>query len=197
MCIRDRLYIDYDVTNEFIKTHHGEKVELNFGKTVEIMSKEAYEKFVNENYRNNFFKRKKLLMDDIPDEFIERQINDTRYITKVVKSLLSNIVREEDEQEPTSKNVIVTTGQITNTLKRDWGLNDIWNEIIYPRFERLNELTNSILFGQWVNENGKRFFRTQVPLDLQKGFSKKDVYKRQKNIPATKRVSPLLTVLKR
>ncbi len=160
---------------EFIKTHHGEKVELNFGKTVEIMSKEAYEKFVNENYRNNFFKRKKLLMDDIPDEFIERQINDTRYITKVVKSLLSNIVREEDEQEPTSKNVIVTTGQITNTLKRDWGLNDIWNEIIYPRFERLNELTNSILFGQWVNENGKRFFRTQVPLDLQKGFSKKRI----------------------
>ena len=157
---------------EFIKTHHGGKVELNFGKTVEIMSKEAYEKFVNENYRNNFFKRKKLLMDDIPDEFIERQINDTRYITKVVKSLLSNIVREEDEQEPTSKNVIVTTGQITNTLKRDWGLNDIWNEIIYPRFERLNRLTNSTLFGQWVNENGKRFLEHKFPSICRKGSAK-------------------------
>ena len=38
-------------------------------------------------------------MEDIPDQFIERQLNDSRYISKVVKSLLSNIVREENEQE--------------------------------------------------------------------------------------------------
>lgn len=61
---------------------------------------------------------KKLLMEDIPDQFIERQLNDSRYISKVVKSLLSNIVREENEQEAISKNVIPCTGGITDRLKR-------------------------------------------------------------------------------
>jgi cellulose biosynthesis protein BcsQ len=70
-------------------------------------------------------------------------MNDTRYITKVVKGLLSNIVREEGEEDATSKRVIPTNGTITDTLKRDWGLHDVWNRIITPRFERMNELTKS------------------------------------------------------
>ena len=74
---------------------------------------------------------KKLLMEDIPDTFIERQLNDSRYISTIVKCLLSNIVREKDgqgdlEQEAISKNVIVCTGGITDRLKKDWGLNDVF-----------------------------------------------------------------------
>lgn len=42
-------------------------------------------------------------MEDIPNQFIERQLNDSRYISKFIKSLLSNIVREEGEEEATSK----------------------------------------------------------------------------------------------
>lgn len=61
-------------------------------------------------------------MEDIPDGFIERQLNDSRYISRVIKSLLSNIVREEGEQESTSKNVIVCTGGVTDRLKKDWGM---------------------------------------------------------------------------
>lgn len=160
---------------EFIKNHHGQKVELNFGKTVEILSVEAYEKFVKDNYSRNRSKMKKLLMEDIPDGFIERQLNDSRYISKVVKGLLSNIVREDGEEEATSKNLISCTGGITDQLKRDWGLNDVWNTIVYPRFERLNELTKSNKFGQWENKNGKRVFQTQMPLELQKGFNKKRI----------------------
>ena len=37
---------------EFIKNHHGEKVQLSQGKVVEILSVEAYEKFVKEHYSN-------------------------------------------------------------------------------------------------------------------------------------------------
>jgi len=160
---------------EFIKSHHGQKVELNFGKTVEILSVEAYEKLVKDNYSRNRGKMKKLLMEEIPDGFIERQLNDSRYISKVVKSLLSNIVREDGEEEATSKNLISCTGGITDQLKKDWGLNDVWNTIIYPRFERLNELTKSNQFGQWENKNGNRVFQTQMPLELQKGFNKKRI----------------------
>ena len=75
-------------------------------------------------------------MEDIPDQFIERQLNDSRYISKLIKSLLSNIVRDEGEEEATSKNVIVCTGSITDRLKKDWGINDVWNKLILPRFIR-------------------------------------------------------------
>lgn len=165
---------------EFIKNHHGERVEIGFGKVVQVFSIEDYEKFVKGNYSGIKNKMNKLLMDDIPEKFVERQLNDSRYISKVVKGLLSNIVREKDlngeyESEAMSKNVIVCTGSVTDRLKRDWGINDVWNSIVYPRFERLNKLTSSEQFGRWENKEGKRVFQTSVPLEMQKGFNKKRI----------------------
>ena len=160
---------------EFIKNNEGRIIELSFGKTVKIFTVSQYEDFVKKNYGKSRGKMKKLLMEDIPEAFIERQLNDTRYISKVVKGLLSNIVREDGEQESTSKNVISSTGGVTTILKQDWGLNDVWNRIVTPRFERMNELTKSNNFGQWTNKDGKRVFQTEMPLELQKGFNKKRI----------------------
>ena len=157
---------------EFVNKHHGEKVQLNGGKCVEIFSIGSYEKFVKENYSRNPAKKKKLLMEDIPEQFIARQLNDSRYISKLVKSLLSNIVREEDEQEEMSKNVVVCTGNVADRLKKDWGVNDVWNRIIFPRFLRLNELIGSNRFTS-VNANGNVI--PAMPLELQKGFNKKRI----------------------
>lgn len=162
---------------EFIKNHHGEKVQLSQGKVVEILTEEAYEKFVKEHYANNRTKMKKLLMDDIPDGFIERQLNDSRYISKLVKGLLSNIVREklengEYEQEAVSKNLISCNGSITDRLKKDWGMNDVWNSIILPRFRRLNELTGKDCFTA-ISAEGHEI--PAMPLELQKGFNKKRI----------------------
>lgn len=160
---------------EFIKNHHGEKVTLAFGKTAEVFSEDEYLNFVKSNYASpsSRGKRNKLLLEDIPDKMIERQLNDARYISKIVKNLLSNIVRAVNEQETTSKNVISCNGAITSILKQDWGLNDIWNEIISPRFIRLNELTKSSNFGS-INPNTNKFL-PQVPFELQKGFNKKRI----------------------
>lgn len=157
---------------EFIKEKHGQIVPLSFGRTVKIQSVEAYERFVKDNYSHNPGKMKKLLMVDIPEQFIARQLNDSRYISKFVKSLISNIVREENEQEDTSKNVIVCTGNVTDRLKKDWGVNDVWNKIILPRFQRLNELTGTTQFTS-VNTNNKEI--PAMPLELQKGFNKKRI----------------------
>ena len=162
---------------EFIKKHAGEIVQLSQGRTVTIMSVEAYEKFVKDYYSSNRTKMKKLLMDDIPDGFIERQMNDSRYISKVVKGLLRNIVREkqengEYEEEAVSKNVISCTGAITDRLKKDWGMNDVWNYIILPRFKRLNEVTGKNCFTTF-NREGHEI--PNMPLELQKGFSKKRI----------------------
>lgn len=157
---------------EFIKKHGGEKVELSFGKVVTIFTEEEYEKFVKDHYNQNRAKLRKLMMEDIPDTFIERQLNDSRYISKVITGLLSNIVREEGEEDAISKNVIVCTGGVTDRLKKDWGLNDIWNKIILPRFERLNQLTESKRF---TSETANGHIIPDMPLELQKGFNKKRI----------------------
>lgn len=160
---------------EFIKNHHGEKIALNFGKTVRIFSVEEYEAFVKGHYSvsKSRTKMKKLLMDEIPDAFIERQLNDSRYISKVIKGLLSNIVREKEEQEAISKHVITCTGGVTDRLKKDWGVNDVWNDLILPRFERLNGITQSNQFTVY-NENAQKKVPS-MPLELQKGFNKKRI----------------------
>jgi len=94
---------------------------------------------------------------------------------------LSNLVREDNEQEATSKHIVPITGSITSKLKQDWGLNDKWNELIAPRFKRLNEITNTNDFGyedqQLINgkKAGKSFFRTQLPESISKGFNKKRI----------------------
>ncbi|WP_147676631.1 type II CRISPR RNA-guided endonuclease Cas9 [Algibacter pacificus] len=138
-----------------------------------LLSIEEYESHVNKYFKSNKQKLKNLLSEDIPEGFINRQLNDSRYISKLVKGLLSNIVREDNEQEATSKNLIPVTGVVTSKLKRDWGLNDKWNEIIKPRFERLNKLTNSNNFGFWDNKINA--FRIQVPDEISKGFNKKRI----------------------
>lgn len=160
---------------EYILKRGGSIVELGYGQTRTILRIEDFEDFIKQHYAKNRGKLQRLMMEDIPETFIQRQLNDTRYISKVVKSLLSNIVREDSELEAISKNVIVSNGVITSKLKQDWGLNDIWNDVITPRFERLNELTNSNNFGEWTNKNGKRVFQTQMPIELQKGFNKKRI----------------------
>ena len=160
---------------EFIKKCGGEIVHSTALGDVKVFTEAEYKLFIEEHYANNRLKAQKLIMEDLPEEFIQRQMNDSRYISKVIKGLLSNVVREENEVDAISKNVIPCTGGITDRLKKDWGLNDIWNKIVAPRFDRLNKLTDSDAFGHWENKEGKRVFQTTMPPGLERGFSKKRI----------------------
>jgi len=160
---------------EFIVKEGGRIIEGNLGGQIKIFSKEQYEEFVRQHYAKNRTKMQKLLMEDIPDGFIERQLNDSRYIARKTIEILSKLVREEGETEAVSKNVISTNGNITDRLKKDWGMNDVWNDIVAPRFERLNQITGTNDYGQWVNQNGKRYFQINVPIAISQGFSKKRI----------------------
>ncbi|MCK4920117.1 MAG: type II CRISPR RNA-guided endonuclease Cas9 [Bacteroidales bacterium] len=164
---------DKQTAFEMINKNPGQVIELGQGLSAKLLTVEAYQDFVSQNFRKGSKKHKILLSEDIPEQFLSRQLNDTRYISKLVKELLSSIVRQEGEQEATSKNVVSVTGNVTSILKHDWGLNDKWNEIVAPRFERLNKLTNSNDFGYFDKEN--RFFRTTVPHELKKNFNKKRI----------------------
>ena len=163
---------DNSLGYEFILKHHGEIVELGGGKSVQILEADSYCASIERTYKNNRAKMKKLLMEDIPSEFIERQMNDSRYISKLVKGLLSKIVMEEDEQEAISKNVIVCSGSVTDRLKREWGINEVWNQIVLPRFIRMNELTGTTKF---TTTSSSGHLIPDMPLELQKGFNKKRI----------------------
>jgi CRISPR-associated endonuclease Csn1 len=188
----------------FIKQFHGYKLSDK----IKIFEVEEYEDFVKKHYANNRGKRNKLLLEEIPEKMIERQLNDTRHISKYISGVLSNIVRIDEEQSKkiieeaevlakketdvekadkirkrgnseatddgvNSKNIVPGNGKITTQLKQDWGLNDVWNDLILPRFERMNQLTNSTDFTAW-NENHQKFLPT-VPIEFSKGFSKKRI----------------------
>ncbi len=157
----------------FIKEHGGTIVDLGLGETVPLYKLKDYENHCHAYFKKNKGKLERLLSEDIPEGFINRQLNDSRYISKLIKGLLSNIVREDGEQEATSKNLVSVTGAITSRLKNDWGLNDKWNEIIAPRFKRLNVISKTQDFGYW--DNTINAFRIQVPKALERNFNKKRI----------------------
>lgn len=164
---------DRQLGMEFIKNNSGRIVDLGFGKSVKVLSEDAYNNFIKEHYKANRAKLNKLLLEEIPERMIERQLNDTRYISKFISQLLSNIVRSETKDEGViSKNILPGNGKITSQLKQEWGLNDVWNELILPRFERLNSITNSTVFTA-LNTNQKII--PTVPIELSKGFQKKRI----------------------
>ena len=69
------------------------------------------------NYPNCYNKFKHFVKKKHDEDFISRQLNDTRYISKEAKNYLSKICDK----------VLVAPGRMTATLRRHWGLNSILN----------------------------------------------------------------------
>src|SRR5690606_24926833 len=98
---------DHQLGLEFIKNHFGQKVQTGFGREVGIFTEDQYREFVKEHYSKNPKKRMKLLLEEIPEKMVERQLNDTRHISKFISSLLSNIVRADSTDDGVhSKNLV-------------------------------------------------------------------------------------------
>ncbi len=62
-------------------------------------------------------KRRRFLMKEIPDDFITRQLNDTRYIAREARGYLETLVGKN--------NVQIGKGGVTAELRRRWGLNNL------------------------------------------------------------------------
>lgn len=74
-------------------------------------------------------KYKKLLLkgNEIGEGFIERDLRDSQYIAKKGKEILFSI----------SKNVITTTGSITDKLREDWDLINVMQELNFSKYKKL------------------------------------------------------------
>ncbi len=145
---------------EFILKYGGqENLTTEDGTIVEhkIIDDDSYVNLVKRNFSKN--KQFVLLAKEIPSGFTNSQLNNARHIARKAMELLSHIVREPGEVEFRSKNVLPVTGSITAELKRVWGLNEVWVELMSPRFKRLNKLTKSHLFGnKQKSKSGHEYF---------------------------------------
>ncbi len=80
---------------------------------------QALSSFKNKKgYPNAYQKFKQFVKQKHDDDFISRQLNDTRYISKEAKNYLSKICNS----------VQVAPGQMTANLRQKWGLNSILND---------------------------------------------------------------------
>lgn len=125
-----------DTAYDFILKEYGEE------------GLKQYEARINALFQNQFGKKskyKKLLMagEDIPKDFIERELRDTQYIAKKAKEILSSIVRS----------VGTTTGSITERLRQDWQLVDVLKELNWNKYDKLG-MTEII-----VNRHGEKIKR--------------------------------------
>ena len=125
---------------EFILKNNG--MAHYKGQDIPLLSPNEYVSHINSTIKDNN-KKEILLSKNIPDKFGNNQLNNTRYIAKLAMGILSNLVREDNENEYKSKNVVVISGGVTAKLKRDWHLDEAWNELIKPRFLYLKNLLES------------------------------------------------------
>ncbi len=119
------------------------------GKKVAILSVANYESNVNKTISDSR-KRKILLSEEIPSNFTNSQGANSQFIARQVKELLSAVV-SPNTTEGKYAEVLSTNGAVTSTLKKDWHLNDVWNRLMLPRFERLNQWVEGTPFTREVN----------------------------------------------
>lgn len=100
------------------------------------------------------FDRLQWRKEDIPEDFINRQLQETRYIARKAKQILSKVCRE----------VTSTSGNITERLRKLWGWEDVLQNIAIPTFKKQG-LTEEITIGL----NGSSITKEIIP-----GWSKRD-----------------------
>ncbi len=122
----------------------SDKTAFDFVKEVYPNRIDEYKAIIADLHKRGVIGKRKrdyLLMEekDIPSDFLNRELNDTRYIAKKAIDILSQIV----------KVVIPTTGAITDRLREDWQLIDIMKELNFHKYEAAG------LVEVFTDHNGK------------------------------------------
>jgi CRISPR-associated endonuclease Csn1 len=92
-------------------------------------------------------KRDKLLMKekDIPDDFINRQLNETRYVSRESMRLLKGICRD----------VFATSGRVTDFLRNQWGYNQVLKQLNWSSYEAAGKVSDGKIEG-WSKRDDHR-----------------------------------------
>lgn len=146
---------DNSTAMQMILEHGGREIEHR-GKKFKLLTIDEYKQHIKSTFYGKWKKINYFLREEIPDDFVTRQINDTRYISKKLSELLYPIANDS---------VIFTIGTITTELKDKWGLHRVWKEMLRPRFERLEKITNEKLIDLDKEHNDIHFKKDYKRID--------------------------------
>lgn len=105
---------------DFVSEAYGEEGLARYRHTVEELYKQG---------AISTAKRKNLLISEnnIPEEFLNRDLSQSQYIARKAREMLFGLVRS----------VVSTTGSITARLREDWGIVDVMKELNWAKYARL------------------------------------------------------------
>lgn len=105
---------------DYVKGKYGEAGAEDYRSRVDNLLEKG--KISRTKWRN-------LLMteSEIPDGFIDRDLRDSQYIAKKAREILESIVRD----------VVPTTGSVTDRLREDWQLVDVMKELNWKKYDSL------------------------------------------------------------
>ncbi|MBE6196630.1 MAG: type II CRISPR RNA-guided endonuclease Cas9 [Rikenellaceae bacterium] len=125
----------------------GNKTAYDFMSSQSEGALQAYIERVNdleERKKISKAKRNKLLMkgENLPSDFIERQLRESQYIAKKAKEMLQSVCR----------NVYSTSGSITDFIRHIWGWDEVLHTLNFERYRAagLTELVEREVNGQKV-----------------------------------------------
>lgn len=141
---QSRLFDD-SFSNKTLETHETNHPKTGKGnRTAYDYIKEKYGETGNEKSLDNYlyrienlcnkgfisrtkYNKLKMKESDIPEDFIARDLRDSQYIAREAKGMLEKIAKE----------VITTTGSITDRLREDWQLVDVMQELNWEKYDKL------------------------------------------------------------
>jgi CRISPR-associated endonuclease Csn1 len=137
---------DNSTAMQLINEYGGRELE-HHGTKFRLLNPDEYIQHIDRTFRGK--KKRAFKSETIPEGFIERQLNDTRYIGRKLNELLYPVATDS---------VIFTSGSITSDLKEKWGLHRVWKNLLQPRFERLEKITGEKLIS-FDNETNNIHFK--------------------------------------
>ncbi|SHH56255.1 CRISPR-associated endonuclease, Csn1 family [Fibrobacter sp. UWH9] len=125
---------------DFVVDKYGESGnDCSFDQFEQRVDKLHREGAISKNKRKNLLKKE----CELESGFINRDLKDTQYIAKKAREMLEDLVRD----------VVPTTGKITDKLREDWELVNVMQELNWDKYDKL-DLT------EWIeNKEGKKIRR--------------------------------------
>ena len=111
-----------------INIEKGNKTAYDF--VLEKYGEDGLKRYLNvceSLFKDKKGKLRKLKMreEDIPEDFVDRDLRNTQYIARRALSMLGDICRR----------VVATTGRLTDQLRNDWQLVDTMKELNWEKYE--------------------------------------------------------------
>ncbi|MES2398330.1 MAG: type II CRISPR RNA-guided endonuclease Cas9 [Bacteroidota bacterium] len=111
-----------DTAYDYMKKQGDER----FNEYIEFIKRNLYKK---DGISKGKFNKLMMSLDKIPDDFISRQMQETRFISKEVRGLLESICR----------NVYASTGSVTSKLRNLWGWDDVLMNLQMDKYKAVGQ----------------------------------------------------------